>query len=76
MFGYKRSISVFASKTGSWLITLCQISQEKCQTNFKNLYFAMQIAKNLGISLCTCHGAARGSQERGDEDVTNRVFNG
>ncbi len=23
-----------------------------------------------------CHGAARGSQERGDEDVTNRVFNG
>ncbi len=23
-----------------------------------------------------CHAAARGSQERGDEDVTNRVFNG
>ncbi len=57
MFGYKRSI--FASKAGSWLITLCQISREKCQTNQKS-HFAMQNCKEFHlrfktVKICAVH---------------------
>ncbi len=47
MFGYKRSISVFASKAGSWLITLCQISPKKVSVKQlkkkKNIYIYIYI---------------------------------
>jgi len=36
VIGCKRIFSVFASKVGSWLTTLCQISCENCQITFIN----------------------------------------
>jgi len=53
VIGFKRSISVFASKDGSWLITLCQISGENTQKNsrLQSIYSIFQ-EKSFTSILC------------------------
>ncbi len=71
MFGHKRSISVFASKARSWLITLCQISTDKQITN---LISRCKIAKNWGLSPSTIHNTVKRFRE--SRDITVHVGRG
>ncbi len=73
MFGNKRSISVLASKAGSWLINFRQISQEKWQTN-QNHISQCKIAKNLGLSPNNIHNIVKRFRE--SREITVHVGQG